>query len=255
MISGTCQANPIFRPASVHLPSAPPRPAFATPDGACVLLQSADGPLQGYHRASFGSSSAHRLDLAPDPQDDVTIITLGVTDCQLAVQLSLSRESIETRRVIITKETSDLLLKPVGKRHGLGDKRSSNDCLLRCFEDMWTRFPVVAAIERDNLDENLREKRAFIVVRQGDVPAAGDEVGTAWGKMVQVRLFPASTGPALMQSQRFKTTSRKPTKLRNEDKPKGKPEEDKLEHTRTGGLALDHANFLENASRFRWANG
>lgn len=170
----------------MHLPSAPTRPAFATPDGACVLLQPGAGQLQGYHRASFGSSSAHRLDLAPEPQDDVTIITLGVTDCQLAVHLSLSRESIETRRVIITKETSDLLLRPVGRRHGGVDKPNSNDCLLRCFEDMWTRFPVVAAIERNNLDDKLREKRAFIVVRQGDVPAAGEEVLSAWTKMVKV---------------------------------------------------------------------
>ena len=164
---------------------------MSTPNGAgFIFLASIEDQLQpvGYHRASFGEKGAHFLDTRMHPEDDVILIALGSADHQLAVHLSTQDEKIITRRLIVQKETSDLQLRAAATAHrSAPEVQSENDCLLRCFDAMWTRFPVVAAIERDNLSSEARRPRSLTLVREHDVSNRAAAFDVYWREMIRVR--------------------------------------------------------------------
>ena len=133
-------------PASVH----------STPDGACLLLSFAMGPgliLQAYHWATFGSSDGITIE-CPDTFTEPLLVTAMVNRASVHVlSLNSVAKACSSLALDITQKVTDFTFREHGDA-GLSKKRSTNtlhNCLIDCFEDVWTRFPVIAAVQHQTV--------------------------------------------------------------------------------------------------------
>jgi hypothetical protein len=171
------------------LPLTLPDAMMSTPDGACLLFRQRDGRtagLYGYHRKSLGTREAHMLDMPCEEGDDFVTFALS-SDNVFGMRLNAEMVILELRRMVIRKETSELQLRSSSSH----DKQTAtnvtkNDCLLRCHQVMWTRFPVATAIERDNLAMDIRRGRRITLVSSEDSPNLAPKFSRYWKDMVNV---------------------------------------------------------------------
>ncbi|KAJ7504160.1 hypothetical protein B0H11DRAFT_1709774, partial [Mycena galericulata] len=144
-----------FRPASLRLPRAPIS-AYSSPDGACLFLsyENEYGSLSfcAYHWDTFGSSQG--IDLG---QLQVPISSLSLTSLvnrRNVHLIGLGNGVCESIALDITKKATEFMFKeamavqsPEKKKHAA----VTHNCLIDCHSDVWTRFPVVAAVQRNTI--------------------------------------------------------------------------------------------------------
>jgi len=133
-------------PAGVH----------STPDGACLLLSFVVGPkliLKAYHWATFGSSDGILIP-CPDTFAEPLLVTAMVNRASVHVlSLDSSNRACSSLALDITKRITDFTFREHSKA-GPSKRESGNtfhNCLIDCHEDVWTRFPVLAAIQRQTI--------------------------------------------------------------------------------------------------------
>lgn len=149
------QVNYIFRPASVTLNQSPAG-VHSTPDGACLLLSFSVGPklvLKAFHWATFGSSDGITIE-CPDTFTEPLLITAMVNRASVHVlSLDSITKACSSLALDITKGVTDFTFREHGEA-GPSKSRSTNtlhNCLIGCFEDVWTRFPVLAAVQHQTI--------------------------------------------------------------------------------------------------------
>ena len=151
-------------PASVH----------STPDGGCLLLTFTMGSqliLKAYHWATFGSSEGIVIE-GPDAFTQPLLVTAMVTRASVHVlSLNSITKACSSLALDITQKVTDFTFR---EHNGAGPlkKRSSNtlhNCLIDCFEDVWTRFPVLAAVQRQTiLSSHRRCSPKLVFVMDGE---------------------------------------------------------------------------------------
>jgi hypothetical protein len=151
-------------PASVH----------STPDGACLLLSFAVGPslvLQAYHWATFGSSGGIAIE-CPDTFTEPLLVTAMVNRASVHL-LSLNRttRTCSSLALDITQKVTDFTFREHGDT-GHSKRTPTNtlhNCLIDCFEDVWTRFPVQAAVQHQTvLSSHGRRPPKIVYVVEGE---------------------------------------------------------------------------------------
>ena len=154
------------RPAALQLRGCPSA-AFSSPDGAClVALFNHDNKsyLMAYHWGSFGSQDGFGFELpnntvrptvsSIDHRSNVHLVTCNVHDnASLSIKLD------------ITCQVTEFMFHEKGvnihdKRH---NRSTSNNCLIDCHADVWTRFPVIPAIHRQTIVSAQGRKPKFIL--------------------------------------------------------------------------------------------
>jgi len=130
----------------------PPTSIHSTPDGACLLLSFAVGPklvLKAYHWATFGSTDGIPI-VCPETFTEPLLVTSMVNRASVHVMsLNTSNKACSSLALDITKKITDFTFREYGDV-GHSKRRSANtlhNCLIDCHEDVWTRFPVLAAIQ------------------------------------------------------------------------------------------------------------
>ncbi|KAK0217807.1 hypothetical protein IW262DRAFT_1560097, partial [Armillaria fumosa] len=159
LIDNGCQARVFslitqqFRPATLSLDSLP-RAVYSSPDGACLLLACAREDqtiLQAYHWNSFGSSHEIILQLPPGFSNDCILSSFVNRNCIHLISLDEQSQSCSSVILDITKKITEFQFKEKGgnrSSHIEGSQGSTrHNSLIECFSDVWTRFPVVAAIQ------------------------------------------------------------------------------------------------------------
>lgn len=181
------------RPASLDLASFDPSIMISTTDGGAFLSASNDAVqtrLRGHMASSFGArQDGHDLGLPLSPSSDVAVFAPGSSSRMLLLLLDADAEVVRWSRLILTKENSDLQLRPTStKRQKESSAGPTQSPLLGVFEEMWTRFPIVAAIDRDNLDLSIRQPRSLTLLQPTPGSISQSDFAGQWQKMVTVSL-------------------------------------------------------------------
>ncbi|KAH9171589.1 hypothetical protein EDB89DRAFT_1906868 [Lactarius sanguifluus] len=139
------------KPASLQLPQVP-RAIYSSPDGSCMLVvQETDGvsAVTAYHWTTFASTDGIPIILPDFPVDlDGAFLT-----------------SITCRSIVLDitcKATEFTFQEERSKESTSRGRETAHNCLIDCHTDVWTRFPVVAAVKRqyDNIFERTAAEDA-----------------------------------------------------------------------------------------------
>ena len=129
-----------------------PTSVHSTPDGACLLLSftiNSKLVLKAYHWATFGSTDGIAI-ICPDTFTEPLLVTAMVNRASVhVISLDTSNKACSSLALDITKKITDFTFREHGGA-GSSKGKSANtlhNCLIDCHEDVWTRFPVFAAVQ------------------------------------------------------------------------------------------------------------
>ncbi|VDC04820.1 unnamed protein product [Peniophora sp. CBMAI 1063] len=166
-----------FKPATLQLPSVP-SDVFASPDGACLIvcLNSPTGSsLVAYHWATFEASESKTIDMPASPIRDSIMTSFSRRAAVHLVSLDLETRACSSIALSITQKATEFTFSRRDKTHhpAQAGVLTHHNSLFDCHADVWTRFPVVAAIRRRTVDSSRRRNKAFqfVSAREHDHPA------------------------------------------------------------------------------------
>ncbi|KAJ7066394.1 hypothetical protein C8F01DRAFT_1123111 [Mycena amicta] len=161
-----------FRPASLSLDQLP-ETIQSTSDGACLIVSTRHGEkvtYQSFHWDTFGSSEGivlGQLDLPNTP----AILTSLVNRRNVHL-VAIDRNNRVCRSVVldIKKKVTEFMFKETGAKGAAKTDKTdtANNCLIEVHSEVWTRFPVVAAIQRQTVSSGSRRARQLLFVSEQD---------------------------------------------------------------------------------------
>ncbi|KAI9455142.1 hypothetical protein BJY52DRAFT_1122187 [Lactarius psammicola] len=143
------------KPASLQLPQVP-RAIYSSPDGSCVLVvQEKEGvpSMTAYHWTTFASTDGISLTLPDFPVNlDAALLTSIVNrDIIHLIGLDINAQTCRSVILDITCEVT------------------AHNCLIDCHSDVWTHFPVEAAVKRRTITSSSeRQKKTLMFVTDDD---------------------------------------------------------------------------------------
>ncbi|KAF8548768.1 hypothetical protein OG21DRAFT_684156 [Imleria badia] len=165
-----------FRPATLHLEQVP-YSVSSTPDGACLLVaqvKGSDMTMTAYHWSTFGSTEGIPLGLAPLAVENGPIVTSLISRTAVhVVALDFLAHACRSHALDITRKTTEFTFKEKGvrgsARHRAGGNATPHNCLIDCHAEVWTRFPVLSAVQRETISSStLRNARTLAFVTDRD---------------------------------------------------------------------------------------
>ncbi|KIO11026.1 hypothetical protein M404DRAFT_127237 [Pisolithus tinctorius Marx 270] len=163
-----------FRPATLnlhHIPSS----IHSAPDGSCVLVSHELGTghtLTAYHWDSFGSTEGIELNVPSLPVGEPFVVTSLVSKSAVhLLWLDFSARRCQSYALDITRRVTEFMFREKIGRNG--SKRTENttahNCLVDCHSEVWIRFPVLAAVQRETISSaSLRSQRSLVFVTDRD---------------------------------------------------------------------------------------
>ncbi|KAI6095859.1 hypothetical protein F5141DRAFT_1012708, partial [Pisolithus sp. B1] len=163
-----------FRPAVLtlrHVPSS----VHCTPDGSCLLVSydhEAGRALTAYHWDSFGSTEGIELNTPAFPVGEPFVITSLIS--RTAVHLlwfDFSANRCQSYALDITRRVTEFMLREKVGRSGpkRAEDTTAHNCLVDCHEEVWTRFPVLATVQRATISSaGLRSRKSLVFVTDRD---------------------------------------------------------------------------------------
>ncbi|KAF8548833.1 hypothetical protein OG21DRAFT_1489038 [Imleria badia] len=166
-----------FRPATLQFDQVP-YSVSSTPDGACLLVTQAKGSdlaVMAYHWSTFGSTKGIPLDLAPLTAENSPIITSLVSRAAVhVIALDFKAHVCRSHALDITCKATEFTFRETGARgsaarHKAGGNATAHNCLIDCHAEVWTRFPVFPAVQRETISSStLRSARTLVFVTDRD---------------------------------------------------------------------------------------
>ncbi|KAF5362168.1 hypothetical protein D9756_002245 [Leucocoprinus leucothites] len=144
-----------FRPASISLLQSPTY-VMSSPDGACALLVfEADNQriLAAYHWDTFGASEGVTTTL-PEKRGSLSVTSFVNQQSIHLMMLDEEKGYCQSLALTITKKSSEFTFKEKGAKASIDTTKGVNyinNCLIDCFADVWTRFPVMAAVSQHSI--------------------------------------------------------------------------------------------------------
>ncbi|KAJ7087696.1 hypothetical protein C8R43DRAFT_1244821 [Mycena crocata] len=152
-----------FRPATLSLPQAPIL-AHASPDGACLLLSyhgDSGVSFRAYHWKTFGSSQGIDLGVLPLRGSSLSLTSLVN---RRNVHLICNGAGVCASVALdITKKATEFLFQEAATRTPTKNQHSpaTHNSLIDCYSEVWTRFPVLPAVQRQTVSSNNRLGRSL----------------------------------------------------------------------------------------------
>ncbi|KAH9166548.1 hypothetical protein EDB89DRAFT_2232826 [Lactarius sanguifluus] len=158
-----------FRPAFIQLQTLP-NAIYSSPDGSClfVLHSHGSGPsLTAYHWETFGSTGGIPLEIPEFPLEGAVLTSMVSRGHVFFLGLDTNSQAVKSVVIDITKEVTEFTLKERGGKHGWdsGTRHTQHNSIVDCHAEVWTRFPVLAAVRRrtiTSLSERQRKTLTFI---------------------------------------------------------------------------------------------
>ncbi|KAJ7698920.1 hypothetical protein B0H17DRAFT_1049693 [Mycena rosella] len=162
-----------FRPASLALEQLP-NDLHSSPEGACLVLSFRGAgrlTFRAYHWSTFGSSQG--IDLGALDLPDAPAILTSFVNRRNVHLTSIDTDAHVCRSVVlgITKKTTEFMFKETGGKSlsKSSTTATAHNSLIDCHADVWTRFPVVAAVQRKTVLSSLdRKTRKLVFVTDRD---------------------------------------------------------------------------------------
>ena len=148
-------------PSSVH----------STPDGSCLLVSSEHGAeltLTAYHRDSFGSTEGIEIKIPNLPVGESFVVTSLISRTAVhLLWLDFSARKCQSYALDITRRTTGFTFreKTTCGSSNKATRASAHNCLVDCHSEVWTRFPVLAAVQRKTISSaSCRSQRTLVFV-------------------------------------------------------------------------------------------
>ncbi|KAJ3570940.1 hypothetical protein NP233_g4078 [Leucocoprinus birnbaumii] len=151
-----------FRPASISLPESPVC-VMSSPDGACAFFvfdKDQRRIMAAHHWETFGSSEGIEITL-PENHGSLAVTSFVDRQCIHLMMINEAEGYVQSLALAITKKSSEFTFKEKGAKVSVETQKTGNyvnNCLLDCFGDVWTRFPVVAAVSRHSITSSATRK-------------------------------------------------------------------------------------------------
>ncbi|KAH9005511.1 hypothetical protein EDB86DRAFT_2795794, partial [Lactarius hatsudake] len=162
------------KPATLQLPQVP-RAIYSSPDGSCALVvQEKDGvsTVTAYHWTTFASSDGIPITLPDFPVDLDSELLTSIVNRNNIHLIGLDVTSQTCRSVVLdiaTKAAEFTFQEQRPKASMSHGKETAHNCLIDCHSEVWTRFPIVAAVKRRTITSSSeRQKRTLIFVTDDD---------------------------------------------------------------------------------------
>ncbi|KAH7908406.1 hypothetical protein BJ138DRAFT_1012879 [Hygrophoropsis aurantiaca] len=150
-----------LRPAALHLHQIPTS-IYSSPDGSCLLVSHAQGSrssITAYHWGSFGSTEGISLDTPDLSVDDKLVLTSLVNRTSVhLVKLDFAARSCQSFALDITCKATEPMFEERGSRASSSGDTSltAHNCLIDCHAEVWTRFPVLPAVQRETISSSSK---------------------------------------------------------------------------------------------------
>lgn len=157
----------LFRPASLSLEQLPIA-IHSSPDGSCLLASyptNLGQPLfRAYHWATFGSSPGISLDSVDLPSGSSTIVLTSMVNRNSIHLVGLDPVDgrCQSFALDISRKVTEFTFKEKGVKGSSSQAQThatAHNCLIDCHSDVWTRFPVVPAVQRQTMQSSSRVER------------------------------------------------------------------------------------------------
>ncbi|KAG2340343.1 hypothetical protein BDR05DRAFT_889963 [Suillus weaverae] len=177
-----------FRPATLNLIQIPTA-VYSTPDGSCLItshVRGSDLTLTAYHWSTFGSTDGIPLAIPDLPLDQPLLLTsLTSRNIVHLVTLDIDTRSCRSMALDITRKATEFTFKEKGTRGGnaKSENIAAHSCLIDCHAEVWTRFPVLTAIQRETITSSSKRcQRTLVFITEQDqhrfVPHFHDLIST-----------------------------------------------------------------------------
>lgn len=142
---------------------------FSTPDGSCLLVTVGDKPAQSqqkliaFHWTSFGSNQ-NGIDPGVLSRSDCGHVITSFEGRNRIHLLSLEGSTVTSTALQIKQKTTEFSFRS-NQTHAPGARLdTTNNSLIDCHLEVWTRFPVVPAVSRTTLSSLGRKPRMLAFV-------------------------------------------------------------------------------------------
>ncbi|KAI6097344.1 hypothetical protein EDD16DRAFT_604216 [Pisolithus croceorrhizus] len=163
-----------FRPATLNLHHVPSG-LHSTPDGSCLLVSydhEAGRALTAYHWDSLGSTEGIELNTPALPVGEPFVVTSLISRTAVhLLWLDFSTSRCQSYALDITRRVTELMFREKVGRSGSkrAEDATAHNCLVDCHSEVWIRFPVLAAVQRETISPaSLRSQKSLIFVTDRD---------------------------------------------------------------------------------------
>ncbi|KIJ64834.1 hypothetical protein HYDPIDRAFT_111462 [Hydnomerulius pinastri MD-312] len=165
-----------FRPATLNLEQIP-FSVYSTPDGSCLLvaqIRGSETSITAYHWSTFGSTEGIALDIPNLPVGDALLATSLISRTSVhLVTLDFSAHACQSYVLDITRKVTEFMFRERGVRGPSlrNTNTTAHNCLIDCHSEVWTRFPVLSAVQRETISSSsLRSPKTLVFVSDRDFP-------------------------------------------------------------------------------------
>jgi hypothetical protein len=160
------------RPASLRLQSIPSA-IYSSPDGSCLLVLHGQAPqpsLTVYHWETFGSTDGILLEVPEFSLEGAVLTSMVNRGCIFLLGLDIDEHCMRSIAIDITRKVTEFVFKEKGNTSASENNSSHtlHNSVIDCHRDVWTRFPVYAAVRRrtiTSLSERQQKSLTFITER------------------------------------------------------------------------------------------
>ena len=151
-----------------------PTDVHSSPDGSCFLIVSSDGTstsIVAYHWSTFGSTDGVPLPIADWAGDSGLVISSLVRRSAVyLLKLDLSSRACSSVALDIIRKVTEFMFREKTSRGTLlrDAHLTVHNCLMDCHADIWTRFPVLPAVQRATISSGDRCRRSILFVADRD---------------------------------------------------------------------------------------
>lgn len=172
-----------YSPASLKLPQLPLN-VYSSPDGTCFFAEferDSEKTIRAYHWTTFGSNDGIPVNIDSSKLGNNIAFTSFVnrTSTHLLVYDFLAEQCTSLALDITKKATEFMFQQKTLHRHASQPHLiTMNNCLLDCFHDVWTRFPVLPAVQRQIKTSETDQPPKRVIVTTHDTPSVAGYFGT-----------------------------------------------------------------------------
>lgn len=157
----------VHRPASLPLLRLPCL-VLSSPDGSCFFTVEVDDHpmLQAYHWASFGSTQGIFIELPGMPIDSLAMCSLISRSHPYFVSMDRASRRISSTRFHVTHKSTEFTFKSnqADSASHTSTRTTVHNSFLDVHRDVWVRFPVVPAVQRQTLKSSHRLPRSLTFI-------------------------------------------------------------------------------------------
>ncbi|CAE6502261.1 unnamed protein product, partial [Rhizoctonia solani] len=168
-----------FRNASLQI-DRPIIDAFSSPDGSCLFVvvsmdDSTSHRLLAFHWASFGNNKKGIESASLRPCDGYRVATRFEGRGRVhVVAFSGESKAITSTVLQITQKATEFAFRSDREHSRKKATETTNNSLIDCHLEVWTRFPVVPAVARNTLTAIDRQPRQLIFASSIDLQGVED---------------------------------------------------------------------------------